>query len=32
MHGASREFLVRLRDDVDVPETWHDWAERALAR
>jgi MOSC domain-containing protein YiiM len=32
MHGASPEFLVRVRDDPDVPEGWHHWAERALAR
>lgn len=32
VHGAPTEFLVRVRDDPDVPETWHDWAERALAR
>jgi MOSC domain-containing protein YiiM len=31
-HGASHEFLVRVRDDPDVPEGWHTWAERALAR
>lgn len=32
VHGAPTEFLVRVRDDPDVPESWHDWAERALAR
>ena len=32
VRGAPTEFLVRVRDDSDVPESWHDWAERALAR
>jgi MOSC domain-containing protein YiiM len=32
MHGASREFLTRVRDDPDVPVIWQDWAQRALAR
>jgi MOSC domain-containing protein YiiM len=32
MHGATREFLARVRDDPDVPESWQDWAQRALAR
>jgi MOSC domain-containing protein YiiM len=32
MHGASREFFARVRDDPDVPESWQDWARRALAR
>ena len=32
MHGADADFLRRLVDDADVPESWRDWAERALAR
>jgi MOSC domain-containing protein YiiM len=31
-HGAPHEFLERVRDDPDVPGSWHDWARRALAR
>ena len=32
MHRADVDFLRHIADDADVPESWRDWAERALAR
>jgi MOSC domain-containing protein YiiM len=32
MHGPPVELLRRIADDVDVPESWRDWAERHLRR
>jgi MOSC domain-containing protein YiiM len=31
-HQAPHELLLRVRDDTDVPDSWRDWARRALAR